>query len=205
VAHRVDLVRLQEFANYGHYPDETTARHYFGFGMPLDAQTPVASGELLRRMWSGTMVENAKALGWTVESLRTTHRTAPAAKSYDTAIGRIDAGTTSAMWFQLIGTVDGQEKIILEHINWMDPDDVPADWPTPPQYKGQPSECSYRTVIEGDPSFDVELQMQGQHAGLSITALHAVNAIPLVVAAPPGVVNQARVAPYGVGPMRPRA
>jgi hypothetical protein len=201
-AHRVDRVRLQEFADYGVYPDEPTGRHYFGFGLPLDANTPVAQGDFLKRMWSGTINENAKALGWTIQSLRTTHRTAPARQDYDTAIGRIDKGSTSAMWFQLIGTVDGAEKIILEHVNWIDAGDVPADWPTPPRYKGGYSACSYRLVVEGDPAFDVELQMKGDHDGLGITALHAVNAIPLVVAAPPGIVNQARLAPYGTGPKR---
>jgi len=201
-AHRIDRVRLQEFADYGVYPDEPTGRHFFGFGLALDAVTPVSSGVLLRRMWMGTLNENAKALGLEIEDYRTTHKAAPAARDYDTAIGRIDKGSTSAIWFQLIGMVGGEEKIILEHINWINVDDVPAEWPVPPKYRGDYSACAYRLVVEGDPDFDVELQMRGDHEGLMITALHAVNAIPLTVAAAPGIVNQAQLAPYGTGKLK---
>jgi hypothetical protein len=57
-------------------------------------------------------------------------------------------------------------------------------------------------VVKGEPSFDVEFQMNSGREGLLVTALHATNAIPMVIAAPPGIVNQAKVSPYGVGPLR---
>lgn len=200
--HRVDTLRLQEFCDYGIYPDETTLREFFGFGKPLDAQTPVARGELLRNLWTGTVQENARMLGIQLDKLRTTHRTSPARNNYDTAIGRIEEGTTSAMWFQLIGVAQGRDRVILEHVNWIDRGDVPVDWPTPPGFRGGKSACAYRLVVEGDPSFDIELQMKGDYEGLFITALHAVNAIPLVCDSPPGIVNQVQIRPYGSGPLK---
>lgn len=197
VAHRVDRVRLQEFADYGVYPDEQTGRYLWGFGLPLDAPTVVSSGQFLRGAWAGTLDAHARALGLTIERYETTCRTAPARQRYDTAIGAIDAGTTSAIWFQLIGIVEGKERLVLEHVNWIDSGDLPDDWPAPPGFRGGASGVSYRQVIEGSPSYDLELQMKDSADGLLMTAMHPINAIPLVVAAPPGVVDQARLAPFG--------
>lgn len=199
-AHRIDRVRLQEFANYGNYPDEQTGRGIWGFGLPLDAETLVSSGVMLRSTWSGTVVANAHALGWTIEDWKTTCVTAPARQGYDTAIGRIAKGTTSGVWFQLIGIVEGVEKIVLEHINWIDAGDIPEGWPVPPQYRGDLAETSYRICVEGQPAYDIELAMaDGDADGLGITAMHCVNAIPMVIAAEPGIIDQCRIVPYGPG------
>jgi 2,4-diaminopentanoate dehydrogenase len=202
-AHRVEQLRLQEFADYGVYPDEPTVRGYMGFGLPLDAKTALTSGEMQRRVWRSTVAESARALGLEVEEYHTTQRTAPAASDRPTAaVGTIEKGTTSAMWFQLIGKVAGVNRVIVEHVNWVHIDDVPSAWPTPVRYQGQYSGVGYRIVVKGEPSFDVEFQMHSGREGLLITALHATNAIPMVASAPPGLVNQAHVAPYGVGPLR---
>ncbi|MCB2047292.1 MAG: hypothetical protein KDE32_03595 [Novosphingobium sp.] len=198
-AHRIDRVRLQEFADYGVYPDENTGRAIWGFGLPLDAETMVSNGMFLRHAWTGTILANAHALGWQVDELRHTCKTAPARQDYDTAIGRIDKGTTSALWFQLIGVIGGEEKLMLEHINWIDEGDIPEGWPVPPRYRGGPSGVSYRTVVEGEPSYDLELQMPDGEHGLMMTALHCVNAIPMVVAAEAGIIDQCRIRPYGPG------
>lgn len=199
-AHKIDRVRLQEFANYGNYPDEQTGRGIWGFGLPLDAETLVSTGVMLRSSWSGTIEANARALGWEIEEFRTTCVTAPARQDYDTAIGRIDAGTTSAVWFQLIGVIGGKEKLILEHINWIDAGDIPEGWPPPPFYRGELAETSYRICVEGQPAYDIELAMaDGDKDGLGITALHCVNAIPMTVKAAPGVIDQCQIKPFGPG------
>lgn len=202
VAHRIDQVRLQEFANYGSYPDPHTMREIWGFGKPLDVETPVSQGLILKHMWAGTLEENARALAIEVERLETRYYGAPAKSDRDTVFGTVEAGSTSAVWFQLIGIEKGEEKIILEHINWVHIDDVPADWPAPPKYRGEPSPVSYRNVITGDPSFDLELQLPSNVVGRMMTAMHVVNAIPLVTKSPPGILNQAHLPPYGTGPIR---
>jgi hypothetical protein len=202
-ANRIDQVRLQEFADWGTWIDTNQInRTYFGFGLPPEAETPMPKGELLRMVWSATIEENARALGWTIDELRTTWRAHPASRDYEVAIGKIEKGTVAALWFQLIAVVGGEEKLVLEHINWIAIDEVPADWPTPPRYRGKVSHVSYRTVIEGDPAFDVELQVRSDDDGLHVTALQAVNAIPMVVAAAPGVISQGRIAPFGPTPRR---
>ena len=202
-AHRVDQLRLQEFADYGVYPDEPTVRNYMGFGLPLDADTALTRGEMQNRVWKSTVAEGARALGLQVETYRTTQTTAPAASDRKTvAVGTIKKGTTSAMWFQLIGVIGGRDRVIVEHVNWVHPEDVPDGWPTPVRYQNEYSGVGYRVVVKGDPSFDVEFQMHSGREGLLVTALHATNAIPMLVAAPPGIINQAKIPPYGIGPLR---
>jgi hypothetical protein len=203
IANRIDQIRLQEFADWGTWIDTNdTNRTYFGFGLPPEAETPMPKGELLRRVWVPTLEENARALGWTIDEMRTSWRAATAPRDYEVAMGRVDKGTVAALWFQLIAVVGGEEKLVLEHINWIAQEALPADWPTPPRYRGAVSHVSYRTVIEGDPAFDVELQVRSDDDGLHVTALQAVNAIPMVVAASPGVISQGRIAPFGPTPRR---
>ena len=62
------------------------------------------------------------------------------------------------------------------------------------------AETSYRICVEGQPAYDIELQMaDGDKDGLGITAMHCINAIPMVVAAEPGIIDQCRIVPYGPG------
>jgi hypothetical protein len=62
-----------------------------------------------------------------------------------------------------------------------------------------PVEDGYVLEIEGDPSVRVRLSPMGEHFdGATTTAMPAVNAIPSVVAAPPGIVNHAKL-PFVTG------
>src|SRR3546814_18089986 len=80
------------------------------------------------------------------------------------------------MRFEIIGVVDGEERIVVEHVTRLRDDDAP-DWP-----QGQ----GYRILIEGEPSAKVELMLSSDlgdhnHAGCLATAMHVINAIPSVV------------------------
>jgi hypothetical protein len=197
VAHRVDEIHMHEFANYGEYPDEAALRHFMGYGGPLDAQSPLTQGDFIRRNWTPAVHDVAKALGWSVEEYKTEFVFAPALRDRDTKIGRIDKGSVSVIWFKLIGVVKGAKRVFVDHVNWMHIDDLPADWPQPPKYQGKIGEVGYRISILGDPTYDLEMQMPGTYEGMMATGLHATNAIPLVVAAPPGVVDLADLPHYG--------
>ena len=67
-------------------------------------------------------------------------------------------------------------------------DDLGPDWPQPPGQGG------YRVVVSGEPTYTLDMQMlgsDGDHntAGLKATAMRLVNAVPAVVAAPPGLLT----------------
>jgi 4-hydroxy-tetrahydrodipicolinate reductase len=88
------------------------------------------------------------------------------------------------MRFEIRGMVDGEARIVVEHVTRLRDEDAP-DWP---QGEG------YRIDIAGEPNVHVQLQLSSDvgdhnHAGCLATAMHVVNAIPAVVAAPPGVLT----------------
>ena len=81
----------------------------------------------------------------------------------------------------------GKPVVVLEHVTRLR-DDLAPDWPQP---AGQ---GCYRVVISGEPNYTLDLQLlgsDGDHntAGLKATAMRLVNAVPAVVAAPPGLLT----------------
>ena len=95
-------------------------------------------------------------------------------------------GTAAALRFEVRGMLDGKPAVVLEHVTRLR-DDLHPDWPQPAQEGG-----SYRIEITGEPSYAMDLCLSSRkgdhnHAGLVATAARVVNAIPAVVAAPPGI------------------
>ena len=83
--------------------------------------------------------------------------------------------------------IDGEPRIVLEHVTRLR-EDVAPEWPAPPGVGG------YRVLIEGSPDVTCELTTAGDggdenSGGLIVTAMRLVNAIPAVVAAPPGLLG----------------
>jgi hypothetical protein len=82
--------------------------------------------------------------------------------------------------------VDGRPAIVVEHVTRLR-GDLRPDWPQPAQPGG-----SYRVEIIGEPSYDVDIcpsssKGDHNHAAIVAAAGRIVNAIPAVVAAPPGI------------------
>ncbi len=110
----------------------------------------------------------------------------PAPEDFDIASGHIRQGSAAALRFEVLGMVDGQPAAVLEHVTRLR-EDLRPDWPQPAQAGG-----SYRIEITGEPSYAVDVCLSSpngdhNHAGLVATAMRVVNAIPAVVAAPPGI------------------
>ena len=104
-------------------------------------------------------------------------------EDFDIASGPIEKGTISGMRFEIVGMVDGEERIVVEHVTRLRDDDAP-DWP---QGEG------YRILDRGRAEREARARAVARdlgdhnHAGCLATAMHVVNAIPAVVAAEPGV------------------
>ena len=71
---------------------------------------------------------------------------------------------------------DGKERVVHENY-WRMHDDVSPEWP----------HGGVTLVIEGAPTMRIELPGTWLSDGLAPTAFHAVNAIPAVCAASPGI------------------
>jgi hypothetical protein len=139
--------------------------------------------------WRGVVEVIAAALGVTFDEVDLVHDVAPTVVALDTAAGRLEAGTIGGIRFQVRGLLGGRPLVILEHVNRM-ATEVAPHWPQPQD----PLSLAYRVEIDGRPNMRCELAFEqaaqaGEDQGLIATAMRAINAIPAVHAAHPGILS----------------
>jgi hypothetical protein len=187
ICERIDEVRCMEVLNYATYDQATVLFDIMGFGRPIDEVPFILSPGILTTAWGSVVSQIAAGLGVELDEIVEWHDRVPAPEAFDVAAGRVEAGTTAAMRFEVRGMVGGVARIVLEHVTRLR-DDLAPDWPQPTGHGG------YRVVLTGEPNYTVDMQMlgsDGDHntAGLKATAMRLVNAVPAVVAAEPGLVT----------------
>ncbi|MGE0387207.1 MAG: dihydrodipicolinate reductase [Gammaproteobacteria bacterium] len=201
LAGRIDSVRVQELGNISHYGVEPVMREYFGFGKPLDYAAPLRVSGVIELWWKGTLLTIAEAIGASIERHELNFEVAEFDRDIDTAFGIVPAGSIAAVRFELIGIVDGRPLIVLEHVDRAHPDVAPQ-WDAPTGTR----DSSYRVIVRGHPGYRCEVVFDYRDrvdAGVVVTATHAVNAIPAVCAAPPGILSPLDL-PVFTGRISPR-
>jgi hypothetical protein len=204
---RVYSIRGLEITDYSRDNLVYEMRELFGFGQPLDYQGGVMMPGVIKFGWGAAVTMVAEALGAQLDEIRESCQFAPAPRRVETASGVVEPGTVGAIWFRCIGVVDGEEVITIEHIDRMC-NDVAPDWP---KSRAGGIDGVWRVIIEGEPSFDAEFEV-GFNAnedstphGLLATAMRAVNAIPWVCAAEPGIVDALHLPNTpAIGALRPK-
>lgn len=187
ICERIDQVRCMEVLNYATYDQAAVLFDIMGFGRSLDEVPFLLSPGILTTAWGSVVSQIAAGLDVTLDEIVEWHERLPAPEAFDVAAGRIEAGTTAAMRFEVRGMVGGEAKVVLEHVTRLR-DDLAPDWPQPTGHGG------YRVVLTGEPNYTVDVQMlgsDGDHntAGLKATAMRLVNAVAAVVEAPPGLLT----------------
>jgi 2,4-diaminopentanoate dehydrogenase len=187
ISERIDEVRCQEILNYATYDQPSVIFDIMGFGRPLDEVPLLLSPGILTTAWGSVVRQIAAGLDVELDGIEEWHVRAAAPEAFDVASGRIEAGTTAAVHFEVRGMRGGRPVIVLEHVTRLR-DDLAPDWPQPTGQGG------YRVVLTGEPNYTLDMQMMGgdgdhNTAGLKATAMRLVNAIPAVVAAEPGLVT----------------
>jgi hypothetical protein len=180
----VRRVRMLEIVNYATWDNPFTMFEIMGFGKQDPSQSLLLSPGSTALAWGPVLHLVASAIGLQLDDVQETHEVLRADEDITIASGTVAQGTISGMRFEIIGLVDGEERIVVEHVTRLRDGDAP-DWP---QGHG------YRIDIQGEPHVHVELELSSDvgdhnHAGCLATAMHVVNAIPHVVAAEPGVLT----------------
>lgn len=189
LSQRVDQVRCFEIADYSTYYQPFVNQELYGFGKPMDVVPPLFDGDILTLAWGSVVRIIAAGLGITLdEPLQQKVEFAQAERDYETVSGPVPAGTRCAVRFHVIGSVDGVERVVLEHVTRTHPEQAP-DWPQPSSGDG----C-YRVEITGEPMMTVDFAHHGEDgdhnvSGMVTTAMRLVNAAEAVVAAEPGLVT----------------
>ncbi len=182
----IGQVRCMEIINYDTYDSADVMFGVMGFGKPLDEIPMLLQPGVLSLAWGSVVRQLAAGLGVSLDEVNETYVREPAPEDFDIASGHIPKGSAAALRFEVRGMVDGNAAVVLEHVTRLR-DDLCPDWPQPAQEGG-----SYRIEITGEPTYALDLCLSSpngdhNHAGLVATAARVVNAIPAVIAAPPGV------------------
>jgi 2,4-diaminopentanoate dehydrogenase len=182
----IEQIRCMEIINYDTYDSADVMFGVMGFGKPLDEIPMLLLPGVLSLAWGSVVRQLAAGLGISLDEVSETYVREPAPEDFDIASGHIPKDSAAALRFEVRGMVDGKPAVVLEHVTRLRNDLCP-DWPQPAQDGG-----SYRVEITGEPSYAMDLCLSSpngdhNHAGLVATAGRVVNAIPAVLAAPPGI------------------
>lgn len=188
---RTSRINVREVLNYSTYASHDLIFNAMGFGHAPEDTTPLlANPDYAAGAWIGSATVLAQALGLEIQSVQGFREVATTPRALTVAAGDIPAGTVAAMRFGVV--VDcGETTMSVEHLTRM-ADDLAPDWPT---------EIGYEVAFEGEPNMRIHLEIGSageDHAeqGCLATAMHAINAIPAVVAAEPGLYDLSTIAPF---------
>ncbi|HET8605379.1 MAG TPA: diacylglycerol kinase [Marmoricola sp.] len=185
---RIDLVRVSEIADYSTYYQPVVMGEIFGFGRPMDEVAMLWQPGVLGTAWGPVVRHIAAGLDLVLDAELQEHvEREPAERDLHTVSLDVARGTLGAVRFQVVGTVDGTPRIVLDHVTRLAPDQRP-DWPRPSDGGG----C-YRVEVEGDPVLRVDLAHHGEHgdhnvSGMVTTAMRLVNSVVAVCESPGGLV-----------------
>src|SRR5215203_5879885 len=185
MSNSITSIRASEIAMYDTYPVEFMMKEVMGFGKSLDDKDAMLGlpGSILSA-WAPGINLIADALGAELDDIREQFDAAATPRTLEVACGTIEAGTVGAIRTQAIGVVGGRDAIVIEHVNRMAADLAP-EWPTASR------DGVYRITIEGEPDIVCEMAVgDPEHSSpgaMVATAMRAVNAVPYLVDAEPGL------------------
>lgn len=196
----VDAIRCQEIFDYSTYDQEDSVRHLIGMGHPMEYEPPMLAPSVPTMVWGGQIRLMARALGVQLDGIRETLERRPLDETVRTrTMGEFAAGTQGAVRFEVRGIVEGEPRIVIEHVTRIHPSCAP-DWPAPPDG----GDGAHRVIVEGRPRVEVTVEAtdedENRSAGGNATAVgRLVNAIDWLVEAEPGLYDALDV------PLRPAA
>jgi len=184
-----ESIHVQEICDYGSYDDAEFTGASFGFGAPPSAEPILFAPGVIASIWGGPVQLLAAELGVVVEELREHHEAWVATSPIDCTMMRVEPGGVAAVRFSVEGIVRGRPAIVMEHVNRLTAAAAP-EWPFPPDGRAG----VHRVVVSGRPGVEINTHLglgDTDHniAGVMATAAKAVNAIPAVCQAAPGLVS----------------
>ena len=188
LASTIDQVRCQEIFDYSTYDQPDSVRFLVGMGQPMDEVPPMVAPTIPTMVWGGQLRLMARALGVELDDIVESVERRPLDSTVETAeMGTFEAGTQGALRFEVQGIVDGEPRIVIEHVTRIHPSCAP-DWPSPPDG----GDGAHRVIIEGRPRIEISVEATDEGgnraAGGNATAVgRLVNAIPWLRSAGPGL------------------
>ena len=185
---RIDQVQVREVADLRLHPSSAMFEA-LGFARdPIEAvEEPSPLIATMERIFQESMTMVVEGLGKQVERFTTDFEVAVARRDLQVRAGLIPAGRVAGMHLEWNAWVEGRPLVVFRTF-WKMDDDLDPDWGF--------GSIKYNVVIDGDPSISVNFESARKHPegdegywGRVWTAMNAVNAIPSVCDAAPGIVT----------------
>jgi len=182
IQRRLDHLRIEEFADLSERPSPDLLFEVMGFGKgPADFdERRFAHGA---HSFGPSMRQLADAIGLPLDDVVSTGSVATATRDLEIAAGPIAGGTVAAQRMVVTG-VRGGEPLLGFSAHWYCTREIDADWDL--------RDTGWRVVVDGDCPLDVELRFaipleRMAETAPGYTANRAVNALPFVCDAAPGI------------------
>jgi 4-hydroxy-tetrahydrodipicolinate reductase len=175
---RLDALRIDQFANLSGRNSPTFIRKFFGVDMDTDmsdvaARSIPTDGAALRQL--------ADAIGLPLDEITTAARPAKARSTTQIAVATIEAGSVGAWQMDVIGWRGGKQLMTYSRTMYV-VSDLDPQW--------ELRDTGWRVNIEGDAPLDIDIRFaRNNYDPISpgYNAHIAVNAVPAVVEAEPGI------------------
>lgn len=175
---KVERIYARECSDMGDYPSKGIVFDSIGLGRdPHHESRSVADfREFLRLTFNESIQLVADGLGVELEGTESGEEHVLAEHDIETLAGTVRTGTVRASRWTYSGRALGRTLIELDAIYQVGGLEDPAWYPP-----------GMAAIVHGKPQVTIDLGREWLSNGLLATAAHAVNAIPLVCAAEPGV------------------
>ena len=175
---RVDHIQVQEISCFMHYPSPEIMLDMMNFGKTPDEFE--ARAERHRSWLDGLFTEavqmTAHGLGVSTTETTSERELWIATEDLETAAGTIAAGTVAGQRYRWAAVHDGKPLVSQETV-WRMHDDAAPDWP----------QGHWSIRVDGDPAMRLSLDDRWNRNVLGSTGAHAINALPYLAEAGPGV------------------
>jgi 4-hydroxy-tetrahydrodipicolinate reductase len=182
IQRRLDGLTIEEFADLSRRNSPELLFRLMGFGQP-----PAAVGEARLNhglhSFGPSLRALADAVGLPLDDLTAGGEMAAATRTVEIAAGTIEAGSVAGQRTVVTGWRAGRPALRFQ-ATWYCTTDLDKDWDL--------GATGWRVTVEGDAPLDVDLRFRiplerMAEASPGYTANRAVNAVPVVCAAPPGI------------------
>ena len=177
---RVDQIRIQEISNFQHYPSPEIMFGMMNFGSTPDefAHRAARHRKWLDGLFTEAVQMVAAGLGVDTTGTSSEQELRVADDDLSTAAGLVPAGTVAGQRYKW-AAMRGDDAVVVQETVWRMHSAVAPDWP----------EGHWSIDIVGEPNMHVELDHGWNRNVLGSTAAHAINAVPYILRAEPGVVT----------------
>lgn len=180
---RLDCVTIDEFGDVSSRNSPQMLFQQMGFGAPMGPYNQ-ARADHLKKDFGNSLSTIADAIGLPFDEIMAFGELAPMADDVEIAAGRVRKGTVGAMRTTIAGLRNGKPVLQLRP-NWYVSRNVEAaDWNL--------RESGWRVAVDGDTPLTVDISFPVSAEDYpaytpGLTAHRAVNAIPIVCEAKPGI------------------